>query len=337
MKKNLGLIIVLLVLGLSLPRVEAQYCTGTLYSNLIPGDTALIASADLLNVRAEPSLSGERLTQIAPDTEFFVVGGPVCADDYAWYEIRLDNTQTGWVAEADHEDYWLGKLPRQYTTYEQLADPKGSIPNLTFTYPEASITRIDVDSAQLFGSVHRGGQIILRTLSGASIFITALPFADFEVIPGGGYDRAEVLQMFVEAWSDEALETMLYPYPNSAGVGPPITALMDFQEFQNGRGFSYVASYSDVENLAPVTRDDFWYVFHGLTDDGAWFVNVTMQLGTPELPAGPPINEDDMTEYFAGYLPWIDEIRDFLGTQEGASYAPLLGVVKSLVYSLEVE
>ena len=336
MKKNVCILVLFLALVVPIPGADAQFCEGTLYSNLIPGDTAFVVTDGPLNVRSEPSLSGDLLTQLEPDTELAVINGPVCADKHAWYEMRLDDDRTGWVAEADSEEYWLGKLPRQYTTYERPADPNGTSPTVRFTYPEASIERFDFDLAQMHGALYSGEQIILRTVGGGPIFITAIPFEDFQTTPGGGYDRAEVLRDLVDEWSDVALE-WAYAYPNSQGEWPTIVVLKELEEFQNGRGFSYIAAYINIEELEPVEQDSFWYVFHGVTNDGAYFVNVAMPIQTPQLPEGPPLDPDDMTEYFADYLPWIDEIRAFLLAQEPASFSPMLSMVKGIVYSLEIE
>jgi hypothetical protein len=336
MKKNVGMLILLLALAVSIPGADAQFCEGTLYSNLIPGDTAIVVADSLLNVRSEPSLSGDLLAQLEPDTELVVINGPVCADRHAWYETRLDDDRTGWVAEADSEEYWLGKLPRQYATYERPADPDGTSPTVRFTYPETSIERIDFDSAYMHGALYSGEQIILRTVGGGPIFITAIPFEEFQTGADGGYDRAEVLHDLIDEWSDEALG-WAYAYPNNQGDWPTIVVHKELQEFQNGRGFSYIAAYINLDELEPVDQDSFWYAFHGLTDDGAYFVNVTMPIQTPQLPEGPTPDPEDMTEYFAGYLPWINEVRAFLLTKEGASFSPMLGMINSIVYSLEIE
>ncbi len=336
MKSTVQILVILLVLAMPALSAGAQLCEGTLYNNLIPGDTAIVVTDFVLNVRSEPSLKGDLLAQLEPDTELPVTGGPVCADGYSWYEVQFQEDSTGWVAEADHEEYWLGKLPRVYTTYERPADPNGSSPAVRFTYPEASVERIDFDSASILGSTYAGEQIILRPLAGEPIFITAIPFEEFRDTPGGGWDRAEVLQILVNEWSDVALEAT-YAYPNNEGAWPTIVGLKNFEEFQNGQGFSYIAAYVDTDNLVPVDRDSFWYAFHGMTDDGAYFVTITMPIQVPQLPEAPPSDPDDMTEYFAGYLPWIGEVRESLRAQAPASLSPTYSLVKGIVYSLEIE
>lgn len=336
MKKHGCIVVLLLVLAVPVPGARAQFCEGTLYTNLIPGDTAFVVTEGLLDVHSEPSPNSDVITQLEPFTELPIVDGPVCAGGHAWYEARLDGDQTGWVAEAGSDKYWLGKLSRHYTTYERPADPDAASPTVRFTYPEASVERIDFDSAFIHGSLYSGEQIILRPLGGEPIFITAIPFEEFEATAGGGADRAGVLRMLVDEWSDVALD-MAYAYPNSQGDPPSIVVLKSLQHFQSGRGFSYVAAYTNLEEFAPVECDSFWYAFHGMTGDGAYFVTVTMPVETPALPESPPMDPDDMSDYIAGYGPWIDEVDAFLHTQNAASFSPMLGMVSGIVYSLEID
>jgi hypothetical protein len=58
-------------------------------------------------LRAEPGLDGTEIAQMAEGTEFSVIGGPWCADEYRWWQLELDDGMIGWSAEGDAEDYFL--------------------------------------------------------------------------------------------------------------------------------------------------------------------------------------------------------------------------------------
>jgi hypothetical protein len=58
-------------------------------------------------LRAEPGLDGAEIAQMAEGTEFSVIGGPWCADNYRWWQLELDDGAIGWSAEGDAEDYFL--------------------------------------------------------------------------------------------------------------------------------------------------------------------------------------------------------------------------------------
>jgi hypothetical protein len=51
------------------------------------------------NVRDTPTTSGERIGQIQGGMVFEILGGPICADNYTWWNVT-DGTLTGWTAEG---------------------------------------------------------------------------------------------------------------------------------------------------------------------------------------------------------------------------------------------
>jgi quercetin dioxygenase-like cupin family protein/uncharacterized protein YgiM (DUF1202 family) len=62
------------------------------------GDT-VTTTVEALNVRSEPSTSGEVVDQVFPGSGMEIVGGPEEAEDFTWYEVEVvDTGSTGWVA-----------------------------------------------------------------------------------------------------------------------------------------------------------------------------------------------------------------------------------------------
>lgn len=55
---------------------------------------------DGVYLRNNPSKSGTKLKLLEPGTQFTVVGGPKCASDWSFWEIRLSNGTTGWISEG---------------------------------------------------------------------------------------------------------------------------------------------------------------------------------------------------------------------------------------------
>jgi hypothetical protein len=58
-------------------------------------------------LREAPGLDEAEIAQMAEGTEFSVVGGPWCADEYRWWQLELDDGMIGWSAEGDTESYFL--------------------------------------------------------------------------------------------------------------------------------------------------------------------------------------------------------------------------------------
>jgi uncharacterized protein YfaS (alpha-2-macroglobulin family) len=85
-------------------------CPGALPSRLKVGDSAIVISdPDPLRARSAP-VDGTVVNQLYRDYQLPVVGGPVCADSVLWWEVRLRDQSTAWVAEAAEGEYFLDLL-----------------------------------------------------------------------------------------------------------------------------------------------------------------------------------------------------------------------------------
>ena len=91
-------------------------CLGAPDPQVKVGDVAIVTREDPrpLNIRQEPNLGATVVSQVLPDETFQIIGGPFCEGGYLWWEVRLNNDITGWVAEGDLSTYYfepLGKTP----------------------------------------------------------------------------------------------------------------------------------------------------------------------------------------------------------------------------------
>jgi hypothetical protein len=69
--------------------------------------------SDSVRVRVSPARSATTLVQIEPGTQFTVIGGPSCSDNWSWWNVQLSNGTTGWVSEGGDEvdPYFICPLP----------------------------------------------------------------------------------------------------------------------------------------------------------------------------------------------------------------------------------
>ncbi len=88
----------------------APQCTGFMPSRLQPGMTAQVTPGPANNFRDAPGLSSTQLGQIPGEGVFFVLDGPVCADNMAWWQVDYQGT-VGWTSEGQDNTYWLQPLP----------------------------------------------------------------------------------------------------------------------------------------------------------------------------------------------------------------------------------
>lgn len=68
---------------------------GGSYTGFDIGDTAIV-DTPRLNLRTGPGLDYYAGEVITGDTRVVIIDGPVSADGYHWYELRLENGDTGW-------------------------------------------------------------------------------------------------------------------------------------------------------------------------------------------------------------------------------------------------
>ncbi len=82
-------------------------------SRLTVGQPAKVSDQnDIPNrMRASAGVNGAYLSDIPAGGQFTVIGGPVCADKYVWWQVNYNGT-VGWTVEGEVEsngspDYWL--------------------------------------------------------------------------------------------------------------------------------------------------------------------------------------------------------------------------------------
>jgi hypothetical protein len=77
-------------------------CQGAPLQHVMIGEKARVCTkSDDLIVREAPGIEGEELTRIKPGTDFMIIDGPSCANNWSWWKVELDSGLEGWVAEGD--------------------------------------------------------------------------------------------------------------------------------------------------------------------------------------------------------------------------------------------
>jgi hypothetical protein len=93
------------------PRAPYSACDDAPPSQLHGGERAYIAYAppDPNRLHETPGLSAPLVSWLLqPGQEVAIVGGPECADEMVWWQVRVPGTQIeGWTAEGDAQAYWL--------------------------------------------------------------------------------------------------------------------------------------------------------------------------------------------------------------------------------------
>ncbi len=104
-------------------------------------------------------------------------------------------------------------------------------------------------------------------------------------------------------------------------------------DFQNGSGVRYLTQYS--QDIIPITNQNIFFTFQGLSVDGRYYVTATFPISAPTLADEPAI--DDWNAFRAGYQDYLNKtIRDLnsLSTDE---YEPDLALLDTMIQSLSVD
>jgi DNA-directed RNA polymerase specialized sigma24 family protein len=111
---------------------------------------------DNLRVRSAPGVGDDsrRLRPLLPaGTRMLVVGGPVEADGYTWWEVRTDGVLVdlfGWVADGDEQGPWVvPTAPRCWSGLDAGAVTSLSRIDFLACYGDARV-RLDVDAGELW-------------------------------------------------------------------------------------------------------------------------------------------------------------------------------------------
>ena len=94
--------------------IQIPACAGTKPTRLHVGMNAEVTTSGMapqLSIRAQPSMSAEKVHVIAAGRDMVILQGPVCADNSYWWYIRSEQGFEGWAREGDNEDYWIDPLP----------------------------------------------------------------------------------------------------------------------------------------------------------------------------------------------------------------------------------
>ncbi len=130
--KWLTLIVIIVITLIALPvgggPAAAQTTCGTAPApRLTVGQNARVVVSDGMgnNLRLSPNTTAAVAGVLADGEVFSVIGGPQCATNFWWWEIRRWDGTSGWTAEGEPGEYWIEPWP---VLDAQLAP--GTRPNL---------------------------------------------------------------------------------------------------------------------------------------------------------------------------------------------------------------
>lgn len=156
-----------------------------------------------------------------------------------------------------------------------------------------------------------------------------------ELLPDVLPRRVADLQSFI---SGGALSSPALPFL------PPMPLIQVFfsQEtvlsFDGGQGVRYITQYNEIDNT--INNKAIFYTFQGLTEDGMYWVTVTLPISNPILPDNnsfPPPPEGFTEETWSqNYDSYVREVKSALDVQAPGSFSPTINILDDLVRSINI-
>jgi hypothetical protein len=125
---------------------------------------------------------------------------------------------------------------------------------------------------------------------------------------------------------------------------PPLPMLQTFFShetvisFKGGQGVRFITDYNEISH--PLSNRTIFYTFQGLTDDGRYWVAVTLPISSPILPADvnfpPPPEGYTFERWFQNYSSYVSDMKEALEAQAPVSFSPTIDRLDSLVKSISV-
>jgi hypothetical protein len=119
-----------------------QTCGTAPAPRLTVGSSARVALTDGTPLNVRTAAAGNYLMQIPEGTVVNIVAGPVCADNYFWWNLQFAShgaTVGGWSAEGDNSEYWLepfnGGIPPVVDVAPPLVQPTQAPPIVAVAPP----------------------------------------------------------------------------------------------------------------------------------------------------------------------------------------------------------
>ncbi|QPC83859.1 hypothetical protein G4Y79_05625 [Phototrophicus methaneseepsis] len=129
---------------------------------------------------------------------------------------------------------------------------------------------------------------------------------------------------------DDALPIL--PILNAAQT---IVSQPEYLRFGSGEGVRYIAYYS--QSAEPLTANDLFYVYTGLSDDGQYVVSAIFPLFAGFLPQGRTVYEiADIDQFMMNYRTYLDGVLLQINVMDSSAYSPNIQLLDALVASITV-
>jgi hypothetical protein len=109
-------------------------------------------------------------------------------------------------------------------------------------------------------------------------------------------------------------------------------AQVRYFRFQNGEGVRFLTQYG--QDAWPLSNDEMFYTFQGITDDGQFYISAVLPISHPSLPDPETVTMDDA--FYEDFMGYIAVKEGQLSAESPDSFTPTLLVLDAMIESLLV-
>ncbi|MBI5935255.1 MAG: SH3 domain-containing protein [Chloroflexi bacterium] len=81
--------------------ITTSSCPGAPPQRMLMNQRGYVCTqSDRIRLRNAPAKSASTIVYVNTGAQFTVIGGPSCSDNWSWWNVRLDDGTTGWLAEG---------------------------------------------------------------------------------------------------------------------------------------------------------------------------------------------------------------------------------------------
>jgi hypothetical protein len=347
--RHLILLMILLLNSPSLsPTIRAQECVAPPDSQIEPGVTAEIVTALPISLYSDPANSFSTIGGLSPGTALIVAAGPECHEGVIWWRVILPE-QTGWIRGVMDNLPTLQAIER--LPYDVVLRPSPrpvEIHNLRFRYEDflgaIAVARIEPAIVPQPNVPLEAAHPEYRRVRFVDYPLAAFS-AELRVYPldrGESYNPAlrarDTLLPFLQTRPEIDLATTILPYMQPEGL-QLFRAQVRYLDFENGAGMRYLTQVAP--SAVPIENRRIVYTFQGLTEDGGYYVHITLPVHAALLDnpvEGATYPEGMDSPYGDGrYADYLLAMMRALDAESPRSFTPPLDVLDTLIESLEVE
>lgn len=116
-----------------------------------------------------------------------------------------------------------------------------------------------------------------------AVYPVAGLFAQYPEAQGGARSEVETLRALLKARPAPAAIRGEMPFLPLPFAGQVLHAAVKYLDLEGGRGVRYLVAFS--HDVSPLTREQVFYTFQGLTNDGKHYLSFQHDVSLRELPA----------------------------------------------------